>query len=124
MISEAELELQKGITTAFILADAEEVVLNRPPKVSDGAGGFRFDYNNMEALAEAYARMIPQNDRTTEYTAGDGRRAVSEWIILMEADADIKRYDRFVWRGVLWEVAQVHTKPDYETKGDVIRCAG
>jgi hypothetical protein len=55
--------------------------------------------------------------------AEDGRVALPEWVIMMEPDSDLQRYDRFTWRGIEWEIAQIHTKPDYQLKGDVIRYA-
>lgn len=117
-----ELELQKAATRAFILADAEEINIVRTPRVSDGAGGFVESSPSIN-IAPQVVRMIPQSDKVTEVAGSDGRRAVPEWVLLMEPGSDMQRYDRFVWRGVTWEIAQVHTKPDYEIKGDVIKYA-
>lgn len=114
----AELELQEGITRAFILADAEDIALQRQTKVADGAGGFTFIYT---AIAEQTFRMLPQSDQVPEIADSNGRLAMPEWVLLGEAGCDMKRYDRFTWRGFQWEIVQVHQKPDYETKGDVVR---
>lgn len=116
-----ELELQTAATRTFILADPEDLVFTRQAKVPDGAGGFIETPN--APLAMQTGRMIPQSDRVPEITASDGRSARPEWVLLMEPDADMQRYDRFTWRGIVWEIAQIHTKPDYELKGDVIRYA-
>jgi hypothetical protein len=113
----AELELQSGITRAFILADAEDIQFTRRTKVADGAGGF---IHTEVDIATQTGRMIPQTDQVPELTDSNGRMAAPQWVLLMEANADMHRYDRFIWRGMLWEIAQVHTKPDYQTKGDVI----
>jgi hypothetical protein len=114
----AELELQDGITRAFILADAEDLVLRRRAKVSDGAGGFT---QSSVDIAEQTFRMIPQNDGVPEIADSNGRMGIPEWILLGESDCDMARYDRFTWRSMEWEIVQVHIKPDYQRKGDVIR---
>jgi hypothetical protein len=121
MMDPAELELQTAATRAFILADPEDLVLLRKTKTPDGAGGF---VGTAEAsLATQVARLIPQFDAVPELTGSDGRLAVPEWVLLMEPGSDIQRYDRFWWNDIQWEIAQLHYKPDYEVKGDVIRCA-
>jgi hypothetical protein len=116
---EAELQLQASATRAFILADPEDLILVRRSRQSDGAGGFT--YANPVSLAAQTARLIPQSDQTLEVIGSDGRSAHPDWVILMEPGSDLQRYDQFDWRGDLWEVAQIHQKPDYEMKGDVIR---
>jgi hypothetical protein len=121
MMNAKELEIQMSATRAFILADPEDLDLTRSVRVSDGAGGF--ETSTETPLATQTARMIPQSDRVMEVTGSDGRRAVPEWVVMMEPGSDMKRYDRFQWRGITWEIAEIHTKPDYELKGDVIRYA-
>lgn len=118
MIPQAELDLQTAATQAFILADAEDIVLLRRTRSPDGAGGFVFD--DEIQIAEQTARLIPQQDKTLEVTGSDGRRATPDWVIMMAPDADLERYDRFDWNGKTWEIAQIRAKPDYERKGDVI----
>ena len=117
----AELELNKEATLAFILADPEDITLLRPHKVSDGAGGFKL--GSPTPLITQTGRLIPQSDRVLEVRNSNGRMAMPEFVLLLPAEADLLRYDTFVWRGATWEIAQVHTKPDYELKGDVIRLA-
>lgn len=116
-----ELELQITATRAFILADAEDIVLIRQNRQPDGSGGFT--YGSPVEIATQVARLIPQSDKVREVTAGDGRMAMPEWVIMMEPGSDMERYDTFTWRGDEWEIAQIHTKPDYQMKGDVIRRA-
>lgn len=117
----AELEIQATATRAFILADAEDLQLVRSTRSSDGAGGWV--YSTPVPLAIQTARLIPQSDRVQEVITSDGRRAFPEYVILMEPSSDMQRYDQFTWRGIVWEISQIHYKPDYEMKGDVIRYA-
>jgi hypothetical protein len=121
MMNAVELELQSAATRAFILADPEDLDLVRTLPVSDGAGGFIG--SSETPLATQTARMIPLTDQVPEIRGSDGRMAVPEWVVLMEPGADMARYDRFTWRGTEWEIAQIHFKPDYEAKGDVIKYA-
>lgn len=117
-----ELELQEGITRAFIYADADNIVLYRSDPVADGAGGKK--RGEEYPLAVQTFRMIPQTDQVTEIADSNGRMAMPEWVLLGESASDMRRGDRFTWRGMEWEIAQVHTKPDYQRKGDVIRVGG
>lgn len=121
MLNAVELQLQTAATVAFILADPEEIVLVRRTKTSDGAGGFTI--GSPASLVEQTARLVPQSDKVPEITGSDGRSARPEWVIMMEPGSDMARYDRFTWRGAEWEIAQMHYKPDYEVKGDVIKYA-
>jgi hypothetical protein len=118
-MQQIELELQAAATRAFILADAEDINLVRAAMVSDGAGGF-VETQPPISIAPQVARLIPQSDQVPEIEGSDGRRAVPKWVILMEPGSDIQKYDKFVWRGRTWEIAEMHDKPDYEMKGDVI----
>lgn len=118
----AELQLHKDITEAFIMADVEEINFRKYTREEDGAGGFRMV--GPVDIATQLGRMIPKTDSVPEIETSFGRMAIPEWTLLMAAGADIARYYRFTWRGLEWEVAQVHTKPDYERKGDVVRYGG
>jgi hypothetical protein len=113
-----ELELHAGVTRAFILADAEDLTLTRRTKVSDGAGGFTFA--EIELAPQTF-RILPQTDQVPEIQLPNGRLGMPEWVLLGDSESDMERYDRFTWRGMSWEIAQVHSKPDYEKKGDVVR---
>ena len=120
-MNQAELDLQIEGTQAFILADAEDLIFKRRSKVSDGSGGFKFGAPIV--LSEQTGRMIPQSDRVPEISGSNGKASKPQYVLLLMPSADVQRYDQFVWRGVTWEIAELHDKPDYELKGDVIRVA-
>jgi hypothetical protein len=119
MISNAELSLQVAGTRAFILADPEDIQLLRPTRTEDGEGGWV--NGDFAPLATQTCRMIPQSDQVEEISTPDGRMARPEYVILFEPGSDMKRYDEFIWRDTRWQIVQIHSKPDYEMKGDVIR---
>lgn len=118
----SELAIQTTMTEAFILADAEQVVFSRRTKLVDGSGGFTF---TTAPLANAQTvRLIPASDKVTEVITQDGQRARPQYTLIGMPTLDIKKYDLFTWRGSTWEVVEVHMKPDYEKKGDVILYVG
>lgn len=119
MISAVELRFLTAQTKAFIDADFEDIVIEpREIKTSDGAGGW---VNTTSApLPALRVRLIPQSDKVPEATSLEGRRPVPEYVLVALPGSDIQRYDRFVWRGITWEIAQVHQKPEYELKADVV----
>lgn len=119
MISAVELGIMTAQTKAFIDADYEDIVIEpRETKTSDGAGGWTMVSG--PDLAPVRVRLIPQSDKVPEQSSLEGRRKAPEFVLVALPGADIQRYDRFNWRGNTWEIAQVHDKPEYELKGDVV----
>jgi hypothetical protein len=119
MISEAEHNLQVGLTQAFINADPTVVVLTPRSRVGDGAGGFRITVGAPKPPATI--RLIPVSDAVPEQMSSEGNYASPTFRILAMPDLDMDRYDRFSWKGSTWEITHISLKPDYEKKGDVIR---
>lgn len=119
-LSPAELEMHMVATRAFIEADVETIILTRRTRIADGAGGFKYATPDV-GQPEQYFRLIPQSDKVPEQRTSDGSYAVPEYVILGMPDANMKRYDRFIWKGQTWEISQIRNKPDYEKKGDVVR---
>ena len=115
----AELQTNKELTKWFIGFDPTTLVLTPNRKVDDGAGGRRLVAQ--PARAPQVFRLIPQSDRVPEVQTSDGRFARPEYVLMGEASAAMAPGDTFSWGGRSWEVAQVHEKPIYESKGDVIR---
>ena len=44
-----------------------------------------------------------------------------ELYLLAMPDANIQRYDKFSWHGIDWQIDEIHFKPDYEMRCDVVR---
>jgi len=119
-VDAAELQLQVTMTEAFILADAVELLLLRRTRSDDGAGGFTLTDPQPLPGVQTF-RLLPRSDKVPEVSTSDGRRASVEYTLLALPDADMQRYDLFDWNNIRWEIAQVHMKPDYERKGDVVQ---
>ncbi|QPX62562.1 head-to-tail stopper [Arthrobacter phage Wollypog] len=119
MISDAEYNMQLRQTRAFIAADSTDIVINpRTARESDGAGGFR-DVAG-EPLAAISVRLVPQSDKVPVAAVVEGRRAIPEMVLVALPDADIRRYDTFVWGDKTWKVDFLHDKPEYELKADLV----
>lgn len=118
-MNEAELAMHDTLTRAFILADPTEVELFRATRTSDGAGGW-VQGNPDDPINAQTFRLVPQSDEVPELVTSDGTRAKPKFIIVGPSDCDMQRYDQFFWNDAWWEIAQIHTKPVYEVKGDVV----
>ena len=124
MTSPAELALLIRQTRSFRDADAEEILVTSPVShVPDGAGGF---VSTSGVPFTETVRLIPQSDKVPVTTTWEGSRATVEYILLSTPDTKdrIAKGALFDWRGRKWRVAQVHDKPDYEFKADVILNVG
>jgi hypothetical protein len=115
VIAQMELDIQRRLTDAFILADQVEIVLTRQVKVSDGAGGFTV---NPTPLPVQRFRLIPQQDTQVEVETADGRMVRPRFVLLGRHTADMERRDTFTWNGERYELGQVADK-QYEIKAEV-----
>lgn len=119
MISAAEMEVQVANTKVFIEADVETIIFRRPgSRIRTETGGFR-DVGEERSAAQR-VRLIPQSDKVPVAADTNGTRERPEYIVAGLPDADFRKGDIFDWRGQTWSVEQVHDKPDYIRKGDVI----
>jgi len=115
--------LVKG-TVAFVAADPETISITPPAaRVSDGAGGYTTTDGTPFA---ATVRLIPQSDKVPVVATWEGNREKVEYILIGHPDlrATIVKGSTFAWRGQEWRIAQLHDKPDYECKADVILHGG
>lgn len=118
MISDVELRILSAQTKAFIDADVEEIsILPREVRTEDGAGGWILETG--APLPAIRVRLIPQSDKVPEASSLEGSRRAPEFVLVAMPGEDITANDRFEWRGNMWEITQVHDKPEYELKGDV-----
>lgn len=124
----AELALMIRQTQAFVNADPETIVITPAvSRVSDGAGGHQLVPGTP---FEHVCRLIPQGgdqkSKVPTVSTWEGTRAVSEYVLLDVPSAAelIYKGDTFTWRGQTWKVLQIHDKPDYTFKADVVLDVG
>jgi hypothetical protein len=123
VISDVELAVMTAQTKAFIAADFEIVSITpRVTRTPDGAGGWTEIKG--APLPNITCRLIPQSDKVPEAMSLDGRRAAPEYVLMAMPGEDIQEHDTFVWRGATYQIAQVHRKPEYELKADVVLYVG
>ena len=119
MISAAEMSVHVASTRQFIEADVEEVVFSHAgTRVRTAAGGFE-DLAVSDSPTQR-VRMIPQSDKVPEAADSSGTRERPEYIVVGLPDADFRKGDTFLWKGQHWRIAQLHDKPEYIRKGDVV----
>jgi hypothetical protein len=118
MIPFAEAQAQRRITTEFIQADVSEIILMPRTKVSNGSGGFTWEEE--DPRTSQYGRIIPLTSNAPERMNSDGQRVIVEFILIMEYDAEVGKFDRFTARGRLFEVLHIQEKQDYQTKAELI----
>jgi hypothetical protein len=117
--SAAETALQRKATTDFISYDSTEVILNRPTKEDNEAGGYR--EADPIVLPSQTMRLIRQAvaGRLNEVSLIDGTVVEETYHLLGEWDADVERGDFFFLGLERYEVAWVTRVSDYETKAGV-----
>lgn len=124
MISAVELEIMVRQTEAFVAADAETLTVTpKPVRTSDGAGGHTLTDGQPFDIT---ARLIPQSDKVPVADTWEGTRARVEYILVGHPNLalQLSKDDVFQWRGQSWKIQQIHDKPDYEFKADVILDVG
>lgn len=116
-----ELAMHVANTKAFIEEDAVDVILERPGRVSNGAGGFR----------ETPPFHLPsQRVRVITLTAGSvggverltlssNRLVVPDYVVLGIPELNVQRGDRLSLWGKTFEVVFVNDRPLYERKAEV-----
>jgi hypothetical protein len=118
VIPSAEARAQRLQTIAFITADLEEIILTPREKVLNGSGGFSWE--DQEDRDPQDARIIPITSNAPERMNPDGQKVIVEFILIMEWDAEVAKFDRFEARGRTFEVLHIQEKRDYQTKAELI----
>lgn len=119
MISAAEMAVHVASTKAFVEADVETIIFQRPGgRIRTETGGYK-DVAATTTKTQR-VRLIPQSDKVPVSADTNGTREIPEYIVMGLPDADFQKGDLFDWRGQRWSVQQIHDKPDYARKGDVI----
>lgn len=105
-----ELALMRKQTKHYIAQNKDDVVLLRPTKVDDGAGGHT---ESDVPQPPQVMRIIQQREGSgTERRNRDGEVVRPDLVLLAEWDADVKRNDRFKWRSYTAEVVYVQALED------------
>jgi hypothetical protein len=116
MIPAAEAAVQRAVTRAFVDADAESVVLNARVKVSNGAGGYRWEESPRPAQV---CRLNPLSEGA-ERMSSDGRLVQSTHTLVGYYGTVMDRFDRFTLGGRTYEITYVYENREYQTKAEVI----
>lgn len=116
MIPPKEAEVQRKLTSWFVDADVEEVTLERPARISDGAGGW---VNSFQPWMPQRMRLVP-GAAPVERLTSDGLLVTPNYTLLGLYGASMERFDRFTLGGVKYEIVFVHENREYQTKGEVI----
>lgn len=121
-VSATELAAQRGLTAAFVSADAEPITLLRSEWVSDGAGGEV--RQNPEPLPVQMLRFQPRQDGGSPRETADGQQVVPMYTLVGPHTADIDRWDEFTLHGNRYEVVFVYENRQYEVKAEVAYLGG
>lgn len=124
MTRAAELGIMIRHTAQFIAADPETIMVTpAEARLADGAGGFTIQKGEP---FERTVRLLPQSDKVPVISTWEGTRERVEYILLdvPEAKLLLMKDDTFAWRGQVWKISQIHDKPDYEFKADVVLYGG
>lgn len=117
MVSEQEAAMQRGITAAFVAADAFSCVLTREQRVPDGEGGYTTVPTPVDAQ---WLRLVPLQDATQDRRDSTGSVVSPGYMLVGEHTADIQRFDTFTKDGRRYEVVFVLENRQYQVKAEVI----
>lgn len=123
MSSALEQKVQRRLTSAFIDADPLQVTVSRRERVPNGSGGFRL--GPPSSLSPQKGRLIPSQYQLPDRETANGTIASPGSVLVMEWNADIKRFDEFTdANGFVFQVVWVYEKRDYETKCELVTLRG
>lgn len=124
MIAAGELAIMVRQTASFVAADPESIAVTAATtRVADGAGGHT---ETPGAPFTTTVRLIPQADKVPTVDTWEGTREKVEYVLIAvpAEGARLTKGSIFGWRGQSWRISQVHDKPDYAFKADVVLDAG
>lgn len=118
-----DTDFHVAATERFIDANASAIIIHRPVRVSDGAGGWEDSYE--EVLAPQTMRLVGsylQSAQASRITS-DGRVVVPEFLLIALPFADIAVGDTFTFEDKVHEVVFVSNHPEWRTHAAVYRHA-
>lgn len=117
-----ELRVQRKITTAYIAAEPNEVVLNRPNYITTAGGGKRKDPNNPTTpLAPQKVRLVPFKKRMTifNHDKPEGNVDNLPYVLIGEWDMDIEKSDELTWDGGRYKVHSIEPTRSFRTAANL-----
>lgn len=111
------LAVEREQTEQFIDQRASSVVLSRPVRADDGAGG---STSTLTPLPAQKARFISQRSAVSvERRTVGGVTVKPDMVLMMLWDANVRRGDVFTYQNLTMEVVWVHDL-DYEKLAEVV----
>jgi len=107
-------------TAEYIASDPYPIVVHRPRRVSDGAGGWRDEGHDPLPPQPVKIQAIGRRSQT-ERTTPSGTVFFATHEVIGMPDLDIQVNDRFQWRGDDWVVVFYPESPTYRTGVEVMR---
>lgn len=110
-------------TQMFIDANANQFVLTRPTKVSDGAGGWQ--RSGQTVLDAQTMRLVGSSLQSAEASVvtADGQTVVPQFALVALPSADMAVGDTFTFEGATHEIVFVSTHPEWRKRAGVYRHA-
>jgi hypothetical protein len=110
-------------TQMFIDANPNSFSLQRPSRVSDGAGGWLED--SVVDLGAQTMRLVGLSQLSTqaERVSSDGHIVRPSFALVALPSADMAVGDRFTFEGKVHEVVFVSTHPEWRKRAEVYRHA-
>lgn len=114
-----ELAVNRKNTAAFILADPQQVTMDRKTRVSTNTGGWK---DGPPAFTSPQVvRVIPSSRQLPDRQTADGVMATPSHTLLVRWDGDVKRFDEFNCQEHHYIVLYVWEKKTYEIKAELLR---
>lgn len=115
-----ELDVQIGITKAFINTRPVTLVLIPHAAASDGTGGKRLD--PFPDRPPQVCRFVESGSNRADIRRTEtGEQWTQDAVLLMMPDAMVAINDTFEWDGSTWKVDELQFPNEYEVRAVVLR---
>ena len=117
-VDDVELETQRDITTAFILANPTLITLTPRSRVRQANGGYR---NQLQPARTSQVMRVIEQAPSSVITLEDGTQRSLDYVVLAEWNASIAKNDVFEYAGDWCLVVELYHNNGYEIRASVIR---